>query len=433
MSIGSTDPATICRRLGVRWCQRDPKTDQPIWCSKWDLSAGIAGTGPVAVRWPDQKLVRLWRDSSQSCRSVARTGTDNIDSLGKGATFMLAYELDVVIGVDTHKQTHSAAVVSTTGVVIDRLTVTADPKGCRRLVDFGTRHGKKRVWAVEGTGTYGAGLTTALLSRGERVVEVERPKRPPRRGGVKTDDVDAVRAARQALSGEPWAEPRCRGDREAIRVLLVTRAQVVDFRKRTITALHALVTTAPDSLRQRLRDLPVTSLVRTCATLRGSARQSSEEFATTMAMRAASRRVVALEAEAQELEDQLTALVARTAPGLVRRTGVGTVVAAQVLASWSHRGRVRSEAAFAKLAGVAPVEASSGMTVRHRLNRSGDRQLNRALHTVVLVRMRLDPATKAYVARRTAEGKTTKEIMRCLKRYVARQFFRELEAIPVAA
>ena len=151
------------------------------------------------------------------------------------------------------------------------------------------------------------------------------------------------------------------------------------------------------------------------------------------AMRATARRALACEHEAAELEIQIDALARRVAPRLQDHVGVGPVVAAQVIVSWSHAGRVRSESAFAKLAGVAPIEASSGKVTRHRLNRSGDRQLNRALHTIVMVRMRQDEATQAYVARRTAEGKSTREIKRCLKRYVARQLFRELEGLPTAA
>ena len=146
-----------------------------------------------------------------------------------------------------------------------------------------------------------------------------------------------------------------------------------------------------------------------------------------MALRATARRIVAFEAEAADLETQLRALAAQVAPGLLDTVGVGPVVAGQLLVSWSHQGRVRSEAAFAKLAGVAPIEASSGQLVRHRLCRSGDRQLNRALHTVVLTRIRQDAATRDYVARRTAEGKTMREIKRCLKRYVARQLYQQLE------
>ena len=216
-------------------------------------------------------------------------------------------------------------------------------------------------------------------------------------------------------------------------MLLVTRAQAIEFRTRAIAALHALVVSAPDSLRGRLRGLTLGHLLDTCAALRGSARQDAEEFATTMALRATARRALACQNEAAELEDQLAALVRQVAPVLLEQVGVGPVVAAQVIVSWSHRGRVRSEAAFAQLAGVAPIPASSGQTTgRHRLNHSGDRQLNRVLHTVVMVRIRQDPATKAYVARRTAEGKTTREIKRCLKRYVARQLFRQLESLPVA-
>ena len=346
---------------------------------------------------------------------------------------MLAEHLDVVIGVDTHKHTHTAAAVASTGEVLDLVTVPADPEGYRQLIRFGGRHSGPRVWAIEGTGSFGAGLTTVLLSQKEQVVEVDRPQRPARRAGAKSDDIDAVRAARQALAGVGVGEPRCRGEREAIRVLLATRGQAIEFRTRAISALHALVTSAPDSLRQRLRDLPLGRLLHTCAALRGSSRQNAEEFATVMAMRATARRALACETEAAELETQLQALVQQMAGQLLDQTGIGPVVAAQVLVSWSHRGRVRSEAAFAKLGGVAPIEASSGMVVRHRLNRSGDRQLNRALHTVVLVRMRQDPETKTYVQRRLAEGKSIREIKRCLKRYVARQLFRQLEARPQRA
>lgn len=214
-------------------------------------------------------------------------------------------------------------------------------------------------------------------------------------------------------------------------MLLATRAQAIDFRTRAISALHALVTSAPDNLPQRLRGLPLGELLRTCSALRGSPRQSAEEFATVTAMRATARRALACEREAAELEDQIEALVRQFAPGLLKVLGVGPIVGAQVVVSWSHRGRFRSEAAFAKLGGVAPIEASSGMVVRHRLNRSGDRQLNRALHTVVLVRMRQDSATKAYVERRLAEGKSVREVKRCLKRYVARQLFRQLQTLPV--
>jgi transposase len=331
-----------------------------------------------------------------------------------------------VIGVDTHKRAHAAAVLSVTGAVLDRVTVAADPAGYRRLAALGGGYGRC-LWAIEGSGACGAGLTTLLLAPGQTEVEVDRPARPPRRAGVKTDEVDAVRGARQALAGEGISKPRCRGHREAIRVLLITRAQVIGFRTQAIASLHALVTTAPDGIRERLRHLSCGALVRACAALRGSGRPSAEEFATTMALRATARRITAFDAEARQLETQLRGLVAQLAPSLLQATGVGPVVAGQAIVSWSHRGRVRSEAAFAKLAGAAPIQASSGSIVRHRLCHSGDRQLNRALHTIALTRIRQDPATRAYVARHTAEGKTLREIKRCLKRYIARQLYRELE------
>jgi transposase len=191
--------------------------------------------------------------------------------------------------------------VSPTGAVLDQLTVPANAKGYRRLIAFGERH-DGRLWAIEGTGSFGAGLTTALLAHDERVVEVDRPERPARRAGAKSDDIDAVRAARQVLAGQGVSEPRSRGQREAIRVLLATRAQAIDFRTRAIAALHALVTSAPDNLRQRLRGLPFGELLRTCSALGGSPRQSAEEFATVTAMRATARRALACEREAAELE-----------------------------------------------------------------------------------------------------------------------------------
>lgn len=201
----------------------------------------------------------------------------------------LDHDLDVVIGVDNHKHTHPAGALNATGSVLEEVTVPSDPGGYRKLIAFGQRH-RAALWAIEGTGSVGAGLTSALLARGERVVEVDRPQRPARRGGVKSDGIDAVRAARQAIAGVGLGEPRCRGEREAIRVLLATRGQAVEFRTRAISALHALMTSAPDSLRGRLRSLPLGELLRTCAALRGSSRQSTEEFATVTAMRATARR-----------------------------------------------------------------------------------------------------------------------------------------------
>jgi transposase len=266
-----------------------------------------------------------------------------------------------------------------------------------------------------------------LLEHGEWVVEVERPTRSARRNGAKSDELDALRAAREALGRDHLAQPRCRGEREAVRVLLVTRRGALRARTRAINQLKALVVTAREELRHQLRGLGTDELVSRCARLRTSPSQSIEHGATVIALRHTARRVLALQAEADDLHRELEAILQRVVPGLLAQTGVGPISAAQIYCSWSHRERLRSDAAFAMLAGAAPIPASSGHTVRYRLNRGGDRQLNCALHTIVLCRLKHDPATRAYAARRLAEGKTPREIKRCLKRYLARRLFRILE------
>jgi transposase len=283
------------------------------------------------------------------------------------------------------------------------------------------------VWAVEGTGSFGAGLTSLLVDQGELVVEVDRPKRPARRNGAKSDVLDAARAAREVLAREQLAQPRARGDREALRVLLTTRRCAVDARTKAINQLKALIVSAPAELRERLRHRCTAQQVRCCARLRVHDTHSIEHRVTVQAMRATARRVLLLEAEAAQHQAELDRLVNHVAPFLLNELGVGALTAAQLLVSWSHPGRVRSEAAFAMLAGVAPLEASSGRVTRHRLNRAGDRQLNRALHLIALTRLRQDPATRLYVARRRAQGKSDKEIRRCLKRTLARQLFRLMQ------
>ena len=341
---------------------------------------------------------------------------------------MLAERVDAVIGVDTHKHTHTAAVVMPIGGLVDHVTTPADALGARRMLAFARGHApERRVWAIEGTGSYGAGLTTYLLEQGEWVVEIDRPKRTARRNGAKSDVLDAIRAAHEALGREHLAQPRRRGDREAIRVLLATRRGAVLARTRTIAALHALVVNAPEGIRHRLRGLGTDELVVRCARLRTGVSRSTEHRATITALRSTARRALACEAEAADLESALGVIVKQERPMLLAESGVGVITAAAILNAWSHAGRIRSEAAFAMLAGVAPIEASSGQTVRHRLNRTGDRQLNRALHTIVLSRLTHHAETRAYARRRSAEGKTSREIKRCLKRHVARRIFRLLE------
>ena len=286
------------------------------------------------------------------------------------------------------------------------------------------------MWAIEGVSSYGAGLCRVLARLGERVIEIDHPARPARRNGSKTDTLDAVRAAREALARPMLGEPRQGDDREALRVLNVTRDSAVHARTKAINAVHALVVTAPDTIRDRLRDLSTTMMLRHCAGLRVRADRPVDVQATVTALRCTARRALALEQEADELQRAITVIVDRVAPILVAQPGVGPITAAVIFCAWSHPGRCRSEAAFAMLAGVAPIPASSGLTVRYRLNRCGDRQLNKALHTIVTTRLRIDPTTAEYVARRTAQGKNRPEIRRCLKRYVARNLYRLLEHPP---
>jgi transposase len=343
---------------------------------------------------------------------------------------MLADEVDNVIGVDTHRDTNTAqAVAAKTGAIGPHTTTGADSPGYRRMLAFADKHAPgSRVWAIESTGSYGSGLTAYLHERGERVVEIDRPKRPARRNGAKSDELDALRAAREALGRKHLAEPRSRGDREAIRVALRTRQGAVRARAIAISQLKSLIVTAPESLRSTLRRLGEENLVSRCARLRTGASQSVEHRMTVRALRSTARRALALEAEATELEAELRPVLEALCPRLLAEPGVGIISAAELINAWSHPGRIRSEAAFAMLAGVAPIPASSGQTVRHRLNRSGDRQLNRALHTIVRSRLQHDPGTRAYAQRRREEGKTPREIRRCLKRYLARRLFRLLEA-----
>lgn len=215
-----------------------------------------------------------------------------------------------------------------------------------------------------------------------------------------------------------------------MRALIVAREGAVVARTAALNELRALIVSAPPELRERLQGRSRAALVDACVRLRGGS--DPERAALCLALRSLGRRIGALREEADELEGELARRVAEIAPQLLARRGVGPICAGWLLVSWSQPGRLRSEAAFARLAGVAPIPASSGKVVRHRLDRGGDRRLNRALHTIVLSRRRLDPETKAYIARRVSEGKSEREAVRCLKRYLARSLFRLLEATPVA-
>ena len=342
---------------------------------------------------------------------------------------MLADELDYVVGVDTHLDEHVLAVLAApAGAVLAKQAVPANARGYREALRFVEEHADgQRAWAVEGVGHYGAGLARFLAGRGEPVLEVSRSPRAERRLRGKDDSLDAIRAARTALASEMLALPRAGQRREALRLLLIARRSAVDVRREALVQLRSVIVTAPDGLRDDLRGLPVGRLLVRCSRLRRSSSAAPDELATRQVLRSLARRIEAATAEAGELEAEILAHVHALAPKLLEEPGVGPIVAAQVIVAWSHPGRVRSEAAFARLAGVAPIPASSGQTVRHRLSRGGDRQLNRALHTVILHRRLHDPATKTYIERRVAEGKSRRDATRLLKRYLARHLYRLLQ------
>jgi transposase len=306
---------------------------------------------------------------------------------------MLADLVELVIGVDTHKHTHTAAVVTAvSGAVVTQMTVPATPAGYQQLLGLANRHDGRRMWAIESTGGYGAGLTRFLYAQAEQVVELDRPKRAARRHGAKSDPLDATRAAREALAREQLAQPRAAGHGAALSVRLAARRSAVQAATDAQRQLHALVVAAPDTsaaaapdtLRSRLRSLTTPRLVSTCARLRQRTDPDPETAATAASLPALAHRIQLLNAEITDHTRAITILVRAWRPELLTRTGVEPIVAATVLCAWSHPGRCRADAAFAMLAGAAPIPASSGQTVRVRLNRSGDRHLNQALHLIVL-------------------------------------------------
>jgi transposase len=347
---------------------------------------------------------------------------------------MLADELDYVVGVDSHRDAHALAIVHAgTGGAVGSAQVMASERGYARALRLAERVAPgRRAWAIEGTGSYGAGLARFLARRGERVLEVGRLRRE-RRSHAKTDALDALRAARTVLGQAELASPRAGGERAALRALLVARAGALSAKKAGLCQVRALIVTCPEPLRSELRSLTRTRLLRRLQAVRPDRHRDAELRGTLIALRALARRVQALTVEEGELKREIQQLVARLAPALLDEPGVGPVAAAQALSSWSHHGRFRSEAAFARLAGAAPIPASSGLVQRHRLDPGGDRQLNRALHTILVSRRKNHAPTISYIERKTREGKTVREAIRCLKRYLARHLFRLLEAGPIAA
>jgi len=343
----------------------------------------------------------------------------------------LAGDADLIIGVDTHLDTHTAALCDARGRALSRLQVPATAAGYAQLLAWArsAAAGSRAVWAVEGTRHYGLGLARHLVSQGEQVSEIDASHHAGKRRAGKSDAIDAVRAARELLARPHPAQMRADGDREALRLLMTGRDNAIQSCKTARTALAAILVTAPAPLRERLRQLPRERRARECAALtcpEAADRQTRILHQTLIRL---GQRIAALAETAADLEAQITEIVEEMAPGLVAaEAGLGALSAAQILLPWSHAGRIHSEAAFAMLPGTAPVPVSSGRTGRHRLNRLGDRQLNRALHIIAVTRMRCHPQTLAYVQRRRAEGKTDQEIRRCLKRYLARHHYRTLNS-----
>jgi transposase len=344
---------------------------------------------------------------------------------------MFADQLDYVVGVDPHRDLHALAVVHVlSGAVVFEATIAANADGYAQALELVDAHALgRRAFAVEGTGSFGAGLTRFLSGRGERVLEVGRLRRERRSGG-KTDALDAVRAARSVLGQERPATPRAGGERQALQALVAAREGAVNAKCAGLGQLRDLLVTTPEPLRSELRPLTQARLLRRLAATRPQTRRDPELRGSMLALRSIARRVLQLTAEERELAREIEALIRKLAPQLLGQPGVGPHAAAQLILSWSHPGRIRSEAAFARLAGAAPIPASSGQTVRYRLDRSGDRKLNRALHLILVTRKRLHPPTIAYIERRVQEGKTRREATRCLKRYLARNLYRLLEHGP---
>jgi transposase len=340
----------------------------------------------------------------------------------------------ITVGVDTHGENHVAAVLNHLGGVIAVSSFPTTMAGYRDLHGWASGHGSIDCYGVEGTGCWGAGLARHLRSEGATVLEVCRPDRQMRRRRGKDDTIDAIAAARTVLAGEAIGPAKdADGAMEAMRVLRVVRRSATKERIASINQLRALVSTAPAHLRDQLRDLNGRQLVATCARLRPGSDLDATS-ATKIAMRALARRIQAQAAEIAEYDRLLEQLIVEVAPAMLEHYAVGTDTASALLvAAGDNPQRLRNEAAWARLCGVAPVPASSGARHRHRLNRGGDREANSALWRIVLVRMRNHEPTRAYVARRTAEGLSKREIMRCLKRYVAREIYHSLPRPPLDA
>ena len=334
----------------------------------------------------------------------------------------------VIIGVDTHKHVHVAVAVDTFGVRLDNRSFPADSHGYADLVGWAEATGRVEAFGIEGTGSYGAGLTSVVRRGGHRVVEVNRGDRRSRRANGKSDTLDAEAAARSVLAGTSLAVPKTAdGQVEMIRQVKIARDTAVKARTSAMITLKQLVVNAPAELREQLDPLADKALLDRCASLRPGTITDTTASAKHV-LRAMAKRWLTLHAEISDHDRILNELTAQIAPSLRDGFGIGPDTAAELLIIFGDNPeRVRSEAAFAKLCGACPIPASSGMTSgRHRLYRGGHRQANAALYRSVIVRMRFHQPTMDYVARRTADGLPKKEIIRCLKRYLAREVYQRV-------
>jgi transposase len=332
----------------------------------------------------------------------------------------------IIGGVDTHKELHVAAVIDLDGNVLATHSFSTTRAGYRAMIRWVRTFGDVRRIGVEGTGSYGAGLTRHLVDAAIEVLEVDRPDRSDRRRKGKDDDLDAISAARAALHVQRTSVPKRKdGAVESLRVLRVTRNTAVRARRNALQLLRMSIVSAPEELRDQVRNLTRMQLIRTCAAWRPDVTDAADPVsATRIALKSLARRILELGDEIAMLDDLIGPIVTTLAPQLLQRVGIGIEVAGQLLVTFGdNHERMRSDASFAMLCGVAPLPASSGMTKRHRLNRGGDRQANSALHLAVVTRIRVDEPTQAYVAKKTAEGHTKREIIRCLKRYLAREVY----------
>lgn len=326
-------------------------------------------------------------------------------------------------GVDTHADTHHAAVIDQNGKHLADAQFPTTPEGYAALTAFILMFGVLVRVGIEGTGSYGAGLSRHLTGLGHRVIEVIRPNRQLRRMNGKSDPIDAYAAAKTALTDPKQPAPKTGdGNVEQIRYLFAARRSAIKARTATQVQIKSLLVTAPMFLRERFRDATDTALITGLADF--DIRPFPEHQGIVIALRALARRHRYVAAEIRSLDQELETLTEHTNPALYAAPGVGPVTAAQLLiTAGDNPGRLRSEAAFAALCGVSPIPASSGKTSRHRLNRGGDRHANAALHRIALVRMSHESRTKTYVEKKRAEGKSSKEILRCLKRAIAREVF----------